>query len=152
MTHCIDIFVAAAAAVAGGMAMTPRSANDKEYFPQDWFADRISELGLPFHAQGRNSYPDFWVGDEETTPIEGYEIKSLAFAKDSRSSKPVDGGARIEMPESASPGLGLPAVEHAFPGGRTACVQLLRNPQARMQRQSACPRCHGPRKAPPGLD
>lgn len=81
MTHSIDIFVAAAAAVAGGIAMTPRSANDKEYFPQDWFADRISGLGLPFHAQGRNSYPDFWVGNEETTPIEGYEIKSLAFAK-----------------------------------------------------------------------
>ncbi len=58
MTHSIDIFVAAAAAVADGIAMTPRSANDKEYFPQDWFADRVSGLGLPFHAQGRNSYPD----------------------------------------------------------------------------------------------
>jgi hypothetical protein len=71
MTHSIDIFIATAAAVSSGIAMTPRSANDKEYFPQDWFADRVSGLGLPFEAQGRNSYPDFWVGTDQAAPIEG---------------------------------------------------------------------------------
>ena len=95
MTHSIDIFIAAVAAVSGGIAMTPRSTNDKEYFPQDWFADRVSGLGLPFQAQGRNSYPDFWVGNEETTPIEGYEIKSLAFAKGKPARRDYDSNSTI---------------------------------------------------------
>ena len=57
--------------------MTPRSENDKEYFAQDWFADRLNALGLSFVQQGRNSYPDFLVGDQAAS--EGYELKSLAF-------------------------------------------------------------------------
>lgn len=58
--------------------MKPRSPKDKEYFPQDWFIDRLKELSLPYVQQGRNSYPDFWVAPEQER--EGYEIKSLAFA------------------------------------------------------------------------
>ncbi len=58
--------------------MRPRSASDKEYFAQDWFIRRIEALRLPLVQQGRNSYPDFWVGEGDNR--EGYEIKSLAFA------------------------------------------------------------------------
>jgi hypothetical protein len=95
MTHSIDIFVAAQQAIAAGTAMTPRSANDKEYFPQDWFADRVSGLGLPLVAQGRNSYPDFWVGDDGKSPIEGFEIKSLAFANGRPARRDYDSNSTI---------------------------------------------------------
>jgi hypothetical protein len=57
--------------------MRPRSANDKEYFAQDWFIDRLEAARLGYQQQGRNSYPDFWVSGEALR--EGYEIKSLAF-------------------------------------------------------------------------
>jgi hypothetical protein len=79
MTHSVEIFLAAHQAIAAGVHMIPRSANDKEYFPQDWFADRVASLGLPLRPQGRNSYPDFWIGEDSRPPCEGYEIKSLAF-------------------------------------------------------------------------
>ncbi|MEJ2388683.1 MAG: hypothetical protein P8Y27_15670 [Chromatiaceae bacterium] len=59
MTHSIEIFLAAQRAISASVHMIPRSANDKEYFPQDWFADRVRELGLLCAQQGRNSYPDF---------------------------------------------------------------------------------------------
>ena len=80
MTHSVEIFIAAHQAIAAGVHMIPRSANDKEYFPQDWFDSRVGTLGLPLRPQGRNSYPDFWVGAEGCPPVEGYEIKSLAFS------------------------------------------------------------------------
>jgi hypothetical protein len=76
-TNVVDIFIEAARAMGAGIPMTPRSAGDKEYFPQDWFIDRLRAVSLPYQQQGRNSYPDFWVG---TNPTEGFEVKSLAFA------------------------------------------------------------------------
>jgi hypothetical protein len=66
-----------ASAYRAGIPMRPRSANDKEYFAQDWFIDRLKATGLVYQQQGRNSYPDFWVSDPSFT--EGYEVKSLAF-------------------------------------------------------------------------
>jgi len=78
-TQAIDIFCGMCSASRQGTEMVPRSTNDKEYFAQDWFIDRLEELGLPFVQQGRNSYPDFWVGEAERR--EGYEIKSLAFTR-----------------------------------------------------------------------
>ena len=95
MTHSIDIFIAAQRAMGTGVHMTPRSANDKEYFPQDWFADRVNGLGLPLKPQGRNSYPDFWVGDDIQTPVEGYEIKSLAFTRNRPARKDYDSNSTI---------------------------------------------------------
>ncbi len=56
--------------------MKPRSANDKEYFAQDWFIDRLQTIKLRYLEQGRNSYPDFWAYDDALH--EGYD-KSLAF-------------------------------------------------------------------------
>lgn len=73
--------------------MTPRSKNDKEYFPQDWFIDRLKFTGLPYQQQGRNSYPDFWVGDDSL--IEGYEIKSLAFANGRPARRDYDSNSTI---------------------------------------------------------
>ena len=76
-THAVAILLEMVRAIQAGLPMTPRSANDKEYFAQDWFIDRLRAAGLRYQQQGRNSYPDFWVGDDTLT--EGYEIKSLAF-------------------------------------------------------------------------
>ena len=95
MTHSIEILVAASQAIASGVHMRPRSRNDKEYFPQDWFADRVAALALPYTPQGRNSYPDFLVGDQTTPPVEGYEIKSLAFANDKPARRDYDSNSTI---------------------------------------------------------
>lgn len=77
-TNAVEIFVKMVKAARRGVTMTPRSANDKEYFFQDWFTDRLNEYGQPFIQQGRNSYPDYWV---QGTPEEGFEVKSLGFKK-----------------------------------------------------------------------
>ncbi len=58
--------------------MQPRSRNDKEYFAQAWFSDRLNELGLDWQQNGRNSYPDYWVAATASRQ-EGYEVKSLAL-------------------------------------------------------------------------
>jgi hypothetical protein len=73
--------------------MTPRSANDKEYFAQDWFAQRLDQRGLAYLQQGRNSYPDFWV--TRGAVKEGYEIKSLAFTKGKPARKDIDFNSTI---------------------------------------------------------
>jgi len=73
--------------------MEPRSANDKEYFAQDWFIDRLEALGVPYTQQGRNSYPDFWVGEGEAR--EGYEIKSLAFNRGRPARRDIDFNSTI---------------------------------------------------------
>lgn len=80
MTETIapDLFLAMHDAIQAGIMMIPRSRNDKEYFPQDWFAEQASKVpGLELKQQGRNSYPDFWA--KRGNIHEGYEIKSLAF-------------------------------------------------------------------------
>lgn len=88
----VELFLEMVAAARRGVPMTPRSASDKEYFAQDWFIDRLQALSLPFEQQGRNSYPDFWVG---TAPREGFEIKSLAFANGRPARKDIDFNSTI---------------------------------------------------------
>lgn len=95
MTHSIEIFLAACQAIEAGRHMIPRSPNDKEYFPQDWFADRVHSLGLPLYPQGRNSYPDFWIGEAAQPPREGYEVKSLAFSNGRPARKDYDSNSTI---------------------------------------------------------
>ena len=85
-THAVPVFLEMVRTIQAGVPMKPRSANDKEYLAQDWFIDRLRAAGLPYQQQGRNSYPDFWVGDETLT--EGYEIKSLAFAPTAKQLQP----------------------------------------------------------------
>ena len=92
-THAVDIFCRMCEACRQDVLMQPRSANDKEYFAQDWFMERLKSLGLPYVQQGRNSYPDFWVGEGEER--EGYEIKSLAFARGKPARKDIDFNSTI---------------------------------------------------------
>ena len=76
-TNAVNVFVQMVRAVRAGVRMNPRSRNDKEYFAQDWFEDRLRDDGLNFTQQGRNSYPDYWVTGDAAT--EGFEVKSLGF-------------------------------------------------------------------------
>lgn len=94
-THSVEIFLAACQAIDLGIELVPRGRLDKEHFAQDWFTERLAALGLPYRQQGRNSYPDFWVGDETRPPIEGYEVKSLAFAGQRPARKDYDSNSTI---------------------------------------------------------
>jgi len=92
-TRAVDILLELARACRQGVRMVPRSASDKEYFAQDWFIDRLKAVRLAFEQQGRNSYPDFWVGKGEL--IEGFEVKSLAFAGGKPARKDIDFNSTI---------------------------------------------------------
>ncbi len=58
------------------MLVTRASARDKEFAVQDWIKALLDEGGIAYDDTGRNSYPDFQLVGE---PLEGFEIKSLAY-------------------------------------------------------------------------
>jgi len=91
--NAVRIFLKMVKAAQRGVTMQPRSANDKEYFAQDWFADRLKEAGVTFQQQGRNSYPDFLVS--APLPGQGYEVKSLAFTRGRPARRDVDFNSTI---------------------------------------------------------
>lgn len=77
-SHCVDIFLACAAAATRGELIRRASRQDKEFAFQDWFRGRLEELtqtGLRYDQRGRNAYPDFIL----VRPAEGYEVKGLAW-------------------------------------------------------------------------
>lgn len=92
-TQVVEIFLEMVRARRQGLPMKPRSANDKEYFAQDWFTQNLKALQLEFDQQGRNCYPDFWVGEGKDR--EGYEIKSLAFTGNKPARKDLDFNSTI---------------------------------------------------------
>jgi hypothetical protein len=92
-TNAVNIFLKMVGAVRRGITMKPRSANDKEYFAQDWFAKRLEEAGVTFQQQGRNSYPDFLLTAPQ--PVEGYEVKSLAFTRGKPARRDIDFNSTI---------------------------------------------------------
>lgn len=53
-------------------------ARDKEYLAQDWLEARIVSSGVPLTSNGRNSHPDFIVGDDD------FECKSLSVRKNGK--------------------------------------------------------------------
>jgi len=71
----IDVFLAADAAIRGGVLIRRQSRQDKEFHFQDWFGKRLVEAGVRFDPPARNAYPDFRVVDV----AEGYEVKGLAY-------------------------------------------------------------------------
>jgi len=87
------VFLELVKATRANTAMTPRGAADKEYFAQDWFEARLGEAGLTYTLQGRNSYPDYWVTRDGLT--EGFEVKSLAFARGRPARKDIDFNSTI---------------------------------------------------------
>jgi len=55
----------------------------------------VKSKNLPYRQEGRNSYPDFWVGNDKCFPVEGYEVKALAFARGKASRKDYDSNSTI---------------------------------------------------------
>ena len=127
MTHSVPIFLAASQAMRSGLEMVPQSRYDKEYFAQNWFIDRLESIGVPFRQQGRNSYPDFWVGDDDHPPVEGYEVKSLAFAKGKPARKDFDSNSTIPSGRREERDVFLVFFLYtgAGPSLRTFCLKLL---------------------------
>jgi hypothetical protein len=71
----IKIFLECARAVEVSELITRVSSTDKEYSFQNWFSDRLTQLGLNFDEPSRNAYPDFRLVD---FPV-GFETKGLGF-------------------------------------------------------------------------
>lgn len=71
----VQVFRRCVEAIKGGVLITRESAKDKEFHFQNWFSGRLKEIGLPFEAGGRNSYPDFRM----VQFTDGYELKGLAY-------------------------------------------------------------------------
>lgn len=71
----IDVFKRSVEAIRDNVLIVRESRKDKEFHFQNWFKDRLEELGDPFEAGGRNSYPDFRM----VQTIDGYELKGLAY-------------------------------------------------------------------------
>jgi len=70
-----DIFSTCANAIRQGVLINRVSKTDKEFHFQNWFESRLSEVGVNFDIQGRNSYPDFTLVEF----TEGFEVKGLAW-------------------------------------------------------------------------
>lgn len=72
---CVDIFLGAQKAIVDGKLIYRSNRGDKEFHYQNWFSDRLDDLGILHEAGGRNSYPDFRL----VRQTEGYELKGLAW-------------------------------------------------------------------------
>lgn len=122
MSHAVQVFLEADRARRAGLTMTPRSARDKEFFPQDWFMDRLQATGLPYLQNGRNSYPDFWVGDGSTPPVEGFEIKSLSYATGKPARADFDSNSTV--PSGKKDGRDIFLVFFLYTGSGTSARQV----------------------------
>lgn len=72
----LDVYAQCDEAVRNRVPIHRPSDKDKEFHFQNWFAERIKTMGLPYDAPGRNSYPDFRM---VSTPPIGFELKGLNY-------------------------------------------------------------------------
>jgi hypothetical protein len=70
-----ETFARCVNAIRDGVLIQRVSNTDKEYHFQNWFQNRLQEMGTRFEIGGRNSYPDFRI----VNVPEGYELKGLAY-------------------------------------------------------------------------
>jgi hypothetical protein len=133
-TNALEVFVKMVEAVRAGVTMTPRSASDKEYFFQDWFSARLTDLGLPFEQQGRNSYPDYWTG---STPVEGFEVKSLRFVNPRPARKDIDFNSTI--PSGRKQGRDVFLVFGLYTGSGAKRPRRLVTPRADLGAETLAP-------------
>ncbi|MBN2266824.1 MAG: hypothetical protein JW725_00590 [Candidatus Babeliaceae bacterium] len=75
MSFVIDVFVNCYRAIRSGKLIHKENRRDKEYHFQDWFRERLEELGENFDEPSRNSYPDFKMVSHTL----GFEIKGLQY-------------------------------------------------------------------------
>ena len=66
--ECVD-------AIRAGELIQRDGSKDKEFHFQNWFKNRLIQIGEKFDEPGRNTYPDFRL----VRHTEGYELKGLAY-------------------------------------------------------------------------
>jgi hypothetical protein len=74
-TSIVDVFVECYTAIRRGDLIQRESRRDKEYHFQDWFGQRLVDLGVEFDAVARNAYPDYRLVHAAL----GFETKGLRF-------------------------------------------------------------------------
>ena len=75
MSLIIEVFRKCYEAIRGGKLIHRESRRDKEYHFQDWFRERLEEVGENFDEPARNSYPDFKI----VAHTIGFEVKGLQY-------------------------------------------------------------------------
>lgn len=75
MSLVIDVFIKCYDAIRSGKLIQRERRRDKEYHFQDWFRERLDEVGEHFDEPARNSYPDFKM----VAHAIGFEIKGLQY-------------------------------------------------------------------------
>jgi hypothetical protein len=74
-TQVSCIFKECVSAIRDGVLIKRETRRDKEFHFQNWFKDRLRNIGEHFDSPGRNTYPDFCL----VRFTEGYELKGLAY-------------------------------------------------------------------------
>jgi len=74
LSNVSAIFRQCVRAIRDGKLIEREGRRDKEFHFQNWFAQRLGEIGLDYDPPGRNTYPDFRL----VKFAEGYELKALA--------------------------------------------------------------------------
>ncbi|WP_197093209.1 hypothetical protein [Methylobacterium aquaticum] len=70
-----EVFKQCVEAMRAGKLIVREGRNEKEFHFQNWFVDRLDELGMQAEIPGRISYPDFWLVDA----LDGFELKALGY-------------------------------------------------------------------------
>jgi hypothetical protein len=70
-----QVFEQCVRSIRNGALIKRVSISDKEFHFQNWFGERLGEVGDAIERGGRNSYPDFRV----VGATDGYEVKGLAY-------------------------------------------------------------------------
>lgn len=71
----VQVFRRCVEAIREAKLISRTARQEKEFFFQNWFKDRLDETRLLYEQGGRNSYPDFRL----VQVTEGYELKGLAY-------------------------------------------------------------------------
>ena len=69
------VFKECVGAIRAGGLIQRDGKKDKEFHFQNWFKNRLIQIGEKFDEPGRNTYPDFRL----VRHTEGYELKGLAY-------------------------------------------------------------------------
>ena len=75
MTTAPAVFKKCVEAIRDGRLIKRDSRSDKEFHFQNWFKERLDDMGVNYDSPGRNSYPDFRL----VRNTDGYELKGLAY-------------------------------------------------------------------------
>ncbi len=75
MSLVCTVFKECVRAIRDGELIEREGLRDKEFHFQNWFKERLRQIGDNFDEPGRNTYPDFRLVHH----AEGYELKGLSY-------------------------------------------------------------------------